>query len=385
MENTKRESKIKIKQNEIIENNIGVVEVLYYIFKGQALEMDIKEFCLKCQIYKTEEDVSRVIKKLINSNIIKINKLVNTNNNVIIAKAPIYRYFGEGRKTTKYSVETVTRNSYINFIVTKALNLKANSIKELAELIEKRTTLLSTKRNVSSCTKIFEKKLTRYGEIALEDAYIREEKRKRNLKNIEKAEVVVKETMVDETLQTLRERDIYVVESKTEYKVFIINNNADFRLSSLAKKIGLVLRVFAQQLEIQENLDIFVYMKSDVAKEKLKNNFVNVLSDGKVKINIDKSINKEVEGTQININFELKDIKDDMYVLENIYTYNTIQKMKIKLINTDISNKHNSDFKSLRLVESKKELKEKSIREELLAELRAKGLLIESSNELDYI
>lgn len=385
MANKKNKANNKVTKEMVIENNIGLVEVLYYIFKGQVLEMDIKEFCLKYEVYQTKEDVDIVIKKLINSNIIKINKLVNTNNNVIVAKAPIYRYFREIGKTTRYSTETVTRNSYINFIVTKTLNLKANSIKELAELIEEKSTLLSLKRNVSSCTKIFEKKINSYGVIALEDAYIREEKRKRNLKNIEKVEVISKDCMIGETLQTLRERDIYVVENKTEYKVLIIDNNTDFRLSSLSKKIGLVLRVFAQQLEIQKNLDIFVYMKSNVAKEKLKNNFINRLADGKVKVNIDKSINKELEGTQLTMEYELKNVNGDVYVLENVYTYNTIQNMQIRLINTDISNKHNSDFKSLRLVESKKGLKEKSIREELLAELRAKGLLIESSNELDDI
>lgn len=385
MANKKNKANNKVTKEMVIENNIGLVEVLYYIFKGQVLEMDIKEFCLKYEVYQTKEDVDIVIKKLINSNIIKINKLVNTNNNVIVAKAPIYRYFREIGKTTRYSTETVTRNSYINFIVTKTLNLKANSIKELAELIEEKSTLLSLKRNVSSCTKIFEKKINSYGVMALEDAYIREEKRKRNLKNIEKVEVISKDCMIGETLQTLRERDIYVVENKTEYKVLIIDNNTDFRLSSLSKKIGLVLRVFAQQLEIQKNLDIFVYMKSNVAKEKLKNNFINRLADGKVKVNIDKSINKELEGTQLTMEYELKNVNGDVYVLENVYTYNTIQNMQIRLINTDISNKHNSDFKSLRLVESKKGLKEKSIREELLAELRAKGLLIESSNELDDI
>ena len=382
MANNKNKANNKITKDMIIANNIGLVEVLYYIFKGQVLEMDIKEFCLRYEVYQTEKEIDTVIKKLINSNIIKINKLVNTNNNVIVAKAPIYKFFGEEGKTTRYSVETVTRNTYVNHIVTKMWTLRGNSIKELAEQMEEQSTLLSSKRNVSSCTKVFERKLTDYGASALEDAYIREEKRKVHLKNIEKAEIIERGLMIDETLQTLRERDIYVIDFGAEYKVLIIDNNTDFKLASLSKKIGLVLRVFYQQLEIQNNLDIVVCLKNIIAKQKLKNNFINKLADGEIKVNIEKSINAEMEG---HMEYELKEHNNDVYILENIYSYNTIEKVQIRLINTDISNKHNSEFKRLKLIEHKKELKEKSIRAELLKELKAKGLLIQNTNELDDI
>ena len=123
MANNKNKANNKITKDMIIANNIGLVEVLYYIFKGQVLEMDIKEFCLRYEVYQTEKEIDTVIKKLINSNIIKINKLVNTNNNVIVAKAPIYKFFGEEGKTTRYSVETVTRNTYVNNIVTKMIGI----------------------------------------------------------------------------------------------------------------------------------------------------------------------------------------------------------------------------------------------------------------------
>ena len=385
MANKKPKSNNKIAKNEIIENNVGLVEVLYYIFKGQVLEMDIKEFCIKYQVYQTEKEIDTVIKKLINSNIIKITKLVNTNNNVIVAKAPIYRYFKKEGKTTKYSVETITRNSYINFILSKAWNIKTDSIKELAEIIEEKTTLLSSKRNVSSCTKIFERKLTSYGASALEDAYIKEELRKVHLKNIEKVEVEKRGIMINETLQTLRERDIYVIDANTEYKVLIIDNNTDLKLASLSKKIALILRVFMQQIEIQENLEIYVFLKNNVAKEKLKDNFIIKLADGEVKVNLDKSINNELKGSNLILEYELKKQNNDMYFLENIYRFETIKKIRLKLINTDISNKHNAEYKRLRLIEHKKELSKKSIREELLEELRAKGLLIENDIELDDI
>lgn len=383
MANNKSKSNNKITKSEIIENNIGLVEVLYYIFKGQVLEMDLKEFCVKYQVYQTEKEIDTVIKKLINSNIIKIIKLVNTNNNVIVAKAQIYKYFGKEGKTTKYSIETITRNSYINFILCKSWNIKADSIKEIGKVIEEKSTLLSSKRNVSSCTKIFERKLTEFGTSALEDAYIKEELRKVNLKNIEKSEVVRRGIMINETLQTLRERDIYVIDANTEYKILIIDNNTDFILSSLSKKIALILRIFSEQIEIQKNIDIYVYLKNNIAKEKLKNNFTIKLLNGEVKTNIDKSINKELKGSHLNLEYELKKQGKDIYILENIYTFNTIKEIRLKLINTDISNRHNTEFKRLRLVEHQKELNKKSIRAELLAELKEKGLLIENNNDFD--
>ena len=389
MANNKNKANNKITKDMIIANNIGLVEVLYYVFKGQVLEMDIKEFCIKHQVYQTEKEIDTVIKKLINSNIIKITKLVNTNNNVIVAKAPIYKHFGEEGKTTRYSIETVTRNSYINFILCKVWNIRANNIKELGEKIEKKSTLLSSKRNVSSCTKIFENKLTTYGASALEDAYIKEEQRKVHLKNIEKAEVVTRAYMISETLQTLRERDIYVIDTGADYKVMIIDNNTDFRLASLSRKIALILRVFKEHIEVQENLDIYIFLKNNIAKERLKDNFISKLKNGEIKINLDKSINEEIKssefGSNLNLDYELKKQENDVYTLENVYTFNTIKEVHLRLVNTDISNRHNAEFKRLRLVEHKKELNKKSIRAELLAELKAKGLLIQNDNELDDI
>lgn len=378
-----KRSEIKKKQIETIENNISLIETLFYIFKGQVLEMDLREFCVKCEIYQNEEQCKTVIKKLINNNIVKIKKLVNTDNNVVVAKAPVYNYFGLEGKTTKYSIETVTRNSYVSKIIMNLEKIQKHDIKRLAKMLEENTTLLSSKRKVDTCYKPFVGKLTQVGIYCQEDAYLKEEGRKLKLKNIEKVELKPRDTIYTETLQTLRERDIYVISTGGRYKVIIIDNNSDYILSTLAKKIGLVLRVFAEQVKEQEDMQIFVYLKSKASKERLQNNFITRYKEG-LKVNLDEAINKELKGGYY-LNYQLKTSRNGVYLLENIYANEMMKTLKIQLIETDIAQRHNSDLKTKGLIEHKKQLKEKSTREQVLAELRAKGLLIERSTELDDI
>lgn len=389
MSNIKRESKIKIKQNEMIENNIKLVEIIFYIFKGQVLDIDLKEFCLKFQLYQSEGQYNTVVKNLISNNILKVKKLVNTNNNVLVAKAPVYDYFGMKGKTTKYSIETVTRNSYLNHILCNKFRINIQrDIKDIAEFVEVNTTLLSAKRDVESCYKMFNNKLTKQGEDAKKEALYREEKRKSKLKNIEKVELKEMELIYKETLQTLRERDIYIVRNS----IVITDNNSNYILSNLSDKIGTAIRVLIEQVKI-ENLDeinIVVLVKDEASKRRLENNFIMKYKEGK-KINIDESINNAIKkgGCRIRADYVYENTtKTGIYELENRYKAHqeVYKKMRIAIKNTDIAYKHNSDLKAQRLIEYKQQQKEKSQRAKIIEELRKQGLLKENSTvELNNI
>ena len=89
---TKRNTREQIKQSKIqaIENNINLVEILHYYFRGQVLEMDLKDFCLRFNVFETERQFQNAIKKLISKDVLKVEKLVNTSNNVVIAKGIVY-------------------------------------------------------------------------------------------------------------------------------------------------------------------------------------------------------------------------------------------------------------------------------------------------------
>lgn len=380
MANNKRNSKIKIKQNEVIENNIKLIEILFFIFQGQILDLDLKEFCLHFGLYQTENQYNTVIKNLITNKIIKIKKLVKTNNNVLIATAPVYNHFGLEGQTTRYSTETVTRNSYTSYIIINKIPIDINhDIKNIARSLRNNTTLLSKKRDVESCYKPFNSRLTPQGKDAKLDALCREEKRKSKLNNIEKVEIKeIQGIEYTETLQTLRERDIYVFISDNKYKIYITDNNSTYILSNLADKIATTIRVLAQQVEIEdiETLDILVFVKDTASKIRLENNFITKYKDGQ-KINIDTAINKAIKkcnyNLQINYEFKIKNIKD-VYKLEN--TYNTVlKKIRIKVFDTAIAYKHNSDLKAQALVEHQKERRKKSQREEIIKELRREGVI----------
>lgn len=374
-----KRAEIKKKQIELIENNIKLIEIIFYIFRGQILDLDLKEFCMAKGLYIADNQYNLVIKKLVNNNILKIKKLVNTNNNVLVAKAPIWNYFNMEGKTTRYSVETVTRNSYIVYILIHKTSINLDEdIKDIVKYLENNTTLLSSKRDVESCYKMFNNKLNSHGKEAKLEAIHREEKRKSKLKNIEKYELEDVSIIYTETLQTLREKDIYFVGDK----VIIIDNNSDYILSTLSRKIAVVIRVLTEQVDVDlGKLGIVVLVKSKANKRRLEDNFITKYKDGE-KINIDKSISENIKkgGCMLRAEYSFKMInKNGLYILDNIYkTYSeTFNKLMIKIENTDIAYKHNSDLKIQALIEKKKVQKEQNQREKIIEELRKNGLLKE--------
>lgn len=386
MANTRLQTKIK--QVEIIENNIDIMLVLINIFKGQVLNIDLQELCIALNICEDENEYKGLINKLIKNKLVRMKKFATTTNNVIIANAPVTNYFGVN--AIKYSAETVVRNSYISHIIkTRYVNSNINA---LIQYLEENTTFLSRKRRVETCYKSF-MKLNENGEKARLEAIYREEKRKVNLKNMKKDEELVDiKLMYKYTMQTLRERDIFLSKNKDRYKVYIMDNKNTYTLSKVAEKIALVLCLlsFQTELELEEykKLDVLVLVRDEKAKEKLENNFILRYSGGE-KINVDKMINEKANKIHNNIkaDFEYQYKNKDIYVLKNPYNDQTeaFKMIRIKIENADTEKKHNSNMKASALVERKRELREQEIRNKLLAELRAKGLLIETSNELDNI
>jgi len=386
MANTRLQTKIK--QVEIIESNMDIMLLLLNIFKGQVLNIDLQELCIALNICEDENEYKGLINKLIKNKLVRLKKFGTTTNNVVIANAPITNYFNIN--AIKYSAETVVRNSYMTHIIkTRYINTDINA---LIQYLEENTTFLSSKRRVETCYKPF-MKLNENGEEAKLEAIYREEKRKVNLKNMKKDEELVdKELIYEYTMQTLRERDIFIAKNKERYKVYIMDNKNTYTLSKVAEKIALVLCLlsFQTNLELEEykKLDVLVLVRDEKAKEKLENNFILRYSGGE-KINVDKMINEKANKihNNIKVDFEYQYKNKDIYVLKNPYNDQTeaFKTLRIKIENADTEKKHNSNMKASALVERKRELREQEIRNKLLAELRAKGLLIEVSNELDNI
>lgn len=190
-----KRSEDKIKQAEIIENNLDIIIALIKIFKGQVLNIDLQEFCIAFNICDSSNQYDVLIRKLIKNKLVRIKKLRNTSNNVIIASSPITNYFDIN--AVKYSIETVIRNSYITHIL-KTRYSNAKNIEVLVEHLQQHTTFLSSKRRVETCYKDF-MRLNEGGKEARLEAIYREEKRKINLKSnnkkLEDMELVYEHTM----------------------------------------------------------------------------------------------------------------------------------------------------------------------------------------------
>ena len=383
-----KRSEDKIKQAEIIENNLDIIIALIKIFKGQVLNIDLQEFCIAFNICDSSNQYDVLIRKLIKNKLVRIKKLRNTSNNVIIASSPITNYFDIN--AVKYSIETVIRNSYITHIL-KTRYSNAKNIEVLVEHLQQHTTFLSSKRRVETCYKDF-MRLNEGGKEARLEGIYREEKRKINLKsNNKKLEDM--ELVYEHTMQTLRERDIFISKNDNRYKIYIMDNKNTYTLAKVAEKIALVMCLLSFQTDLEQEeydtLDVLVLVRNDKAKEKLENNFITKYSGGE-KVNVDKMINKKAKSIHNNIksDFEYSNItKNGVYILKNTYNQYTeaFRKIRIKVENSNTEVKHNSNAKASVLVERRRNLREQEIRNELLAELRAKGLLIETNNELDYI
>lgn len=399
---TKSKTREQIKQSKIqaIENNINLIEVLYHYFKGQVLEMDLRDFCLRFSLFETERQFQNAIKKLISKDVLKVEKLVNTNNNVIIAKGIVYTYFKEEGKTTRYSVDTVVKNSYLSYILQNMTKLNNKiSIEENAKNISEYSTFFATKRDVMSCYKMFYSHLSEMGKAALGDSLYMEERRKVALKNIRKPDIKDRVIICKQTLQTLRERDIYISrfpvvkeggDTLWRYSVFILNTNSAFTLVNVSQKIALVLAVFYEQLDHKHmdcTVDFIVCTKDEETKRKLERNFVTPRKNRHEDVNLDKSINKELKKTDAGYGYMEYVYKkkntnaegQNIYILENIYPpmEKKLETVRIYVNNTEIATRYNTDLKTKALVEKNKERQ----RDKLIEELRKQGLLREDLTE----
>lgn len=401
---TKSNTREQIKKSKIeaIENNINLIEVLYYYFRGQVLEMDLKDFCLKFRIFETERQFQNAIKKLVSKDVLKIEKLVNTNNNVVIAKGIVYTYFGQEGKTTRYSPDTVVKNSYLNYIFQNRTNINPKiSIEENSKSIAQNSTFFSTKRDVMSCYNMFKTVLSEEGKVALKDSLYTEEKRKVALKNVQKVNMEERDITYLQTLQTLRERDIYVGRVPVQkeegtlwrYKVFLLDTNSVFTLTNVANKIALTLRVFYQHLDHEHmdyTIDFIVCAKSEETKKKLERNFVTPRKNRDADINVDKAVNKALSIRNTSNFMEYvyeKKIKSkgnqDIYILENVYNRpnKKLRTLRIYVDNIDVGTRHNADLKTKALIDKKaKETREKQ-RDMVIDILARNGLLKEGLTE----
>lgn len=408
---TKSKTREEIKKSKIqaIENNINLIEILHYYFRGQVLEMDLKDFCLRFNIYETERQFQSAVKKLVSKDVLKIEKLVNTNNNVIIAKGIVYTYFGEEGKTTRYSVDTVVKNSYLNYIFQNRTDLDDKlSIEENARNIAEHSTFFATKRDVMSCYNMFKPYLSPEGEVALGDSLYTEEKRKVALKNVQKADMEERAITYEQTLQTLRERDIYIsrvpYERKGEgtfwrYKVFLLDTNSAFTLANISSKIALVLNVLYEHLDHQHmdyTIDFIICAKNEETKKRLERNFVTPRKNREADVNIDKAINKalNVRGTRVYMEYKFKRKAKSkggqtLHILENIYRPidKKLQTIRVNVDNIDVGMRHNTELKTKALIDKKaKEGREKQ-RDMVIDILARNGLLREglTDGQIEYI
>lgn len=370
-----------IKQIKLIENNIKLIEIMFYIYRGQVLDLDLKEICMKYKIYETENQYKNVIKNLINADVVRVEKLVNTNNNVLIVQAPVYNFYGFEGKTTRYSIETVTRNSYLTYMLKTVMKYNENEgVLSLRDDLENTTTLLSLKENVESCYKMFDNILTEQGKEAKKEDIYRACKKREKLKN-RKEEVVeeIENLMYKNTLQSQRRKDIYFMKGT----MIITDNNCNFRLGTLTEKIGMAIKTVIEQVEIdKKRLDIIVLVKDKSSKNRLENSFISRYKDDVI-INIQNSLNNAVksEGSGYKANYELqeKESVNSFYVFKNTYIESGIfATIRIKIFNTDIAYKHNTDLQTQALINNKKEKQKKKEQLELLQQLQQKGLLKEN-------
>lgn len=422
----RKEEKIR-SDRELIENNINLIKVLYLIFDGQVLNMDLEEFCIKYGVYKDENQYNVAIDKLMKGKIIKKKTLVNTTNTVIVAKAPVLNYFGIN-DSIEYKTLTVRRNVYKLYIIKKLLKkitLEDRTMDEIVGYLRGKTNLLVNRNDAKSNYNFYENhiNLSEIGkykrDLALYKQYLYlsklpnievEKVKEPKLVSIEDEEKYNSEDIIKHklkycvkeddsiTLQTLRDRGIYTSVRNGEFKFFITDEVNDISYSSLIKKMVLAINTFHQQVKEDDlkklhEVRFAIVVRSEIEENKVKRNFVTKVGKKKRKNseevttnNLLESLNKELKklehGRLFNYKFIEKTEENDGFIFQNTIKPNKddnavggysaeddFYNIVINVLNANLEDRISMHKRVEKLVESNIKKQEKLLKEKLRKEI----------------
>lgn len=405
----RKEDKIN-RENKLITQHLDLIKVMYLIFGGQILNQDLRDFCLRYKIYKSENEYNIAIDTLVKNKILKKDVLLNTAFVVLIAKSCVCRYFGN-KKSIEYSQIKIRENCYkyiiIKNIIKKQNVLESYTLDDVIKVLEQSSTVLVKKNNAKASYDFFTKYLTldeEVGKSIRDNALYKQYSHISQLPNVTVTEVEKPIEILNyrTSLGTIRDIGIYTKYHNNKLTFYIADIQDNFICSTVAKKIATVLNTLKEQIDKVEHLNkldsinIIILMRNKNNAIKLNQGFrLNYIDKNGAKakkhIFVD-SLNRAIKKQNYNFKLKYKDKElepqDFIYNLDNTFIAEGFN-LKIQIADCNLDEKITMYKRTETLVKARIEQKEKQLKEklrkEIEEELRAKIIKEYEINIVDDI
>ena len=405
-------AKEQLKINAIIEN-LELAKIIMYVYRGQTLELDIKDFCMKYKVFYTEDAFDYAIEQMLKANVIKRVTYPNTANIVIVAKKSLNRFMCKKDDSIEFSSKQVKLNSFLTSLILKHIEKPQNcNVTTLINNINSCSTFLNQKYDIKSGYDFFKKhfKTNSAAELEFRSAMYRSIK---GLKNIKLEEYSKEDELHKPTnsFATFVNKNIYTLYKDDICTFFILDLSDNMNAAKIGANIGFTVSTLFEQLEEAELLqklkliEFKIIARDDDRKETIASTFKKAYYkehtsniDGKTtKIKIYKehlldAINKAARKRTpcIKVNYIDKNKEsDDIFEFRNSYESEFGLNINIKVINANLNDRltiHTRvlNVKTARKIKHEKELEaklRKKIEHEIEEKIRKEYELIYSARE----
>ena len=370
------------REYEFIVNNLELLKVLMRVFRGQALELDFKEFCLKFNICISADSFDYTIEKLINNKILKKKVFGGTINSVLIAKTCVNRVLLGVNDSIDYSHSQVKLNCFKNYLIVNNFTRENESLDSFIDRINKQSTFLHVKNDVDKAYNFFNSKLdiNNIGENSYECA------RYRKTKGLKQVDTIGSEKDMmqgyDNSFDTFANKFIYILYKDNKFTFYILDLDNNVTSSRVAKCIGAVVGTLYEQVEQEdlysklENIEFIVVAKDEIRVDKIwntfrkeynKETFVHGVGIKTIKAHKEflldctrRALNKRVNNIKVRYTDVNRNSKDIITFKNSNIEYGL--NATVRVLDADLSNKLNLDNKVTMLKQNAQDKYVKSVK-----------------------
>ena len=270
------------REYELIANNMELLKAFMEVFKGQALELDFKEFCLKFNVCINESDFDYTVEKLIKNKILKKKVFAGTTNSVLIAKTCVNRILMNENDSIDYSYNQIKLNCFKSSLIVNLFNRGDESLDNFIDKISRQSTFLHVKNDVDKAYSFFSGKLSvnEIGEGSYKCARYRKSKGLKQVKTVGSEKDMMQG--YSNSFDTFVNKFVYTLYQDGKFTFYILDLDNNVTSSRVAKCIGVVVGTLyeqVQQIDLYsklENIEFIVVTKDSSRADKIWSSFRNI-------------------------------------------------------------------------------------------------------------
>ena len=381
MNTTKQLTAKDERKYELIANNLELLKVLMGVFKGQALAVDFRDFCLKFDVCTSESYFDYTIEKLIKNKILKKKVFAGTTNTVLIAKTCVNRVLLGVNDSIDYSHNQIKLNCFKNSLIIKNFDRGDESFDSFIDRINRQSTFLHAKNDVDKAYKFFSSKLdvNNIGESSYLCARYRKSKGLKQVNTIGSEQNEMQG--YSNSFDTFVNKFVYTLYRDNKFTFYILDLDNSMVASRVANCIGTIVGTLYEQVEQVdlysklENVEFVVVTKDKPRADKIwnsfrkeynKETFVHGVGVKTIKAHKEflldctrRALNKRVNNIKIRYADVNKNSKDIITFKNNNIEYGL--NATVRVLDADLNNRLNLDNKVTALKQNAQIKYEKAI------------------------